>query len=131
MKSKSFELPIRIVSEANSTEHWTKKAKRHKEQAFFVKRAFHEYIKDAIMPCTITMIRLAPRELDSDNLQMAFKWIRDELADFMFPGENLHYIAKSGRTIPLKGRRDSEPGLTWAYEQRKSKSYGIIVQFDF
>lgn len=132
MTSKSFELPIKTVSEANCTEHWTTKSKRHKSQAFFVRMAFLQYIEQVTLPVTITMTRCASRELDSDNLQMAFKWIRDELSELVISDKVVRtYQSKSGRTIEVRGRNDCHIDITWNYKQEKRKKNGIIIVFDF
>lgn len=64
------------------------------------------------LPCEITMIRYGPRLLDSDNLQTAFKSIRDKIADLLIPGL-------------AKGQADGDPRLIWRYDQQKSKTYNI------
>jgi hypothetical protein len=132
MTIKIFELPIKTVSEANSTEHWTKKSKRHKEQAFFVRMAYLQYVGAVILPVKITMTRCASRELDSDNLQMAFKWIRDELSDLVFSDRIARtYQSKTGRTVEIRGRNDSDISVTWNYKQEKRRKCGIVIEFEF
>lgn len=132
MTTKSFELSIKTVSEANSTEHWTKKSKRHKEQAFFVRMAYIQNIEQVHLPCTITMTRCSTRDLDSDNLQMAFKWIRDEISELVISDKIVRtYQSKNGRTIEVRGRNDCHIDLTWIYKQKKSKKMGIIIEFEF
>ncbi len=132
MTIKSFELPIKTVSEANSTEHWTKKAKRHKQQAFFVRMAYTQFVVNVEMPCTITMTRCSIRETDSDNLQISMKWIRDELSQLVFPDRSIKtYLSKRGRVVEVRGREDSDPQITWLYKQEKRKKYGVIIEFEF
>lgn len=133
MATKSFELPIKTVSEANCTEHWTTKSKRHKQQAFFVRMAFLQYIGQVTLPVTITMTRCAPRELDKqDNLPMSFKWIVDELSDLVFSDRvTKTCVSKTGRTVEIRGRNDSDSRITWVYKQEKRKKCGIIIEFEF
>lgn len=132
MTTKSFELSIKTVSEANSTEHWTKKSKRHKEQAFFVRMAYLQHVGQVILPVKITMTRCATRELDSDNLQMAFKWIRDELSDLVCSDRIVSTTqSKTGRTVEVRGRNDSDARISWDYKQQKSKKMGVIIEFEF
>ena len=50
MAKISWEIPIRTVSELNSKEHWTKKAKRHKSQQKFVKLALKAKIGQSNTP---------------------------------------------------------------------------------
>lgn len=91
------EIPIRIVSVANLSEHWTVKSKRtkaHRMAAIVVPK--HE------LPCRVTLLRVAPRTLDGDNLQGAFKALRDGIADRL-------------------GVADNDPRVTWQYQQAKGK----------
>lgn len=91
------EVPIRIESVANLREHWGKKAaraKKHRAAAIIVPK--HE------LPCLVTLIRVAPRALDSDNLASSFKNLRDGIADRL-------------------GVQDNDPRIRWRYEQVKGK----------
>lgn len=70
-----IELPIRIESVANLREHWSvrnKRAKAHRQAALAVPA--HS------LPCVVTLVRVAPRELDDDNLASGFKALRDGIA---------------------------------------------------
>lgn len=124
-------IPIRTVSEANSSEHWTKKAKRHKQQQFFVRLAYKKFIEKLDFPCTVTMIRLSPRPLDDDNLRSAFKYIRDEISECIFPEKAGVYMTKKGKVKKIKGRADSDERIIWHYLQEKSPGYGIRIEIDF
>ena len=75
----------------------------------------HEF--KPILPCTIKLTRVAPRALDSDNLQGAFKNIRDYIANNLLPGQPI-------------GRADNSPYLMWEYGQEKGKPkvYQIIIE---
>ena len=53
-----------------------------------------------VLPVTVTIVRIAPRALDDDNLAYAAKAIRDGVADGL-------------------GVRDNDPRVSWRYEQRK------------
>ena len=110
-------IPLRLQSEANSSEHWSKKAKRHKQQKMVV-RAYMQW-QTCDLPCTITLTRAAPRPFDSDNLQSAFKYIRDTIAAYII-----------GNDIP--GIADSDIRITWKYEQKKTKDkeHYITIQID-
>lgn len=63
------------------------------------------------LPCTVTLTRIAPRDLDGDNLQSSLKAIRDGVADFLKVDD-----------------RDSR--VTWAYAQERGapKFYGVRVE---
>lgn len=96
-------LPLRIESTANLREHWTAKARRsatHRATARLELMGAHR--DKPTGPVTITLTRIAPRQLDGDNLQSAFKATRDGVADWL-------------------GRPDNHPSLTWVYAQRKGK----------
>jgi hypothetical protein len=97
-------VPIRIVSEANRRDHWRTSARRHHHQrveAFTALRVAHGPNDDA-GPHMITLVRIAPRALDDDNLAAGFKAARDGVADWLKID-------------------DGDKRLTWRYEQRKGK----------
>lgn len=104
-KSVFLKIPIRIVSEANSNEHWHKKAQRHTIQKNLV-RLYLKQRQPFHLPCNVTLTRYAPRKFDSDNLQTAFKYIRDAVSECI-----------TGCTIA--GRADDDPRITWGYDQKK------------
>lgn len=113
-----FTVPIRTVSALNMREHWAKKAKRVKAErrATFVaaftgdQDGFRERIRmtqyacktEAGVPLTVALTRVAPRQLDDDNLRGALKGVRDEVAAML-------------------GVDDRDPVVTWQYAQRKGK----------
>lgn len=82
-----LELPIETISEANTKEHWARKARRVKMQRSDTHnfcRATQGALK--LVPeskLKIQLIRLAPKKLDSDNLVSSFKAIRDGVADWL------------------------------------------------
>lgn len=112
----SFQIPIQVISEANTHEHWSKAHSRHKRQKFAVRMAMLSSRISQKLPVTVTMTRLSPRLLDSDNLQMAFKYIRDAISE--------HFI-----TDKAPGRADDHPDFVWLYGQKKSKMKGIELSF--
>lgn len=83
---RTVELPIRTVSEANQREHWGKKAARAKKQrkatATLLLAKFGKAVPRVRPPDCITLTRIAPRSLDSDNLAGSFKAIRDGIQDW-------------------------------------------------
>lgn len=102
------ELELRIVSVANQREHWSAKAKRakaHRFAAILVPR--HP------LPCTVTLVRIAPRPLDDDNLRSAFKALRDGIADRL-------------------GVKDNDPRVRWEYAQEvgRPKQYAARVTIE-
>ena len=54
------------------------------------------------LPAVITITRVAPRALDSDNLAISAKSVRDGIADWL-------------------GVDDGDKRLTWRYEQRRGR----------
>ena len=107
-------ITIRTVSEANSSDPWFVKAKRHAKQKRLV------YLLVPSMPlinqkATVKLTRLSPRQLDEDNLLMCLKYFRDAIAERLVPGL-------------APGRADSDKRITWDYDQQPSKSYGVKVE---
>jgi hypothetical protein len=126
-----IDIPIKTVSESNSSEHWSKKAKRHRQQQFFVRLAMNEHLSEVKLPCEIKLIRLAPRLLDDDNLRGCLKYVRDEISECLIPEKAGTYITRSGTVRRIKGRADSDPRLTWAYGQEKTKTQGVRIMITF
>jgi hypothetical protein len=124
-----WDLPIKTVCES-SGEHWTVKRIRHKQQQFFIRAIFAREAYPIELPCTVTMIRLSSRKLDSDNLISAFKYIRDEIAECLFPDKKLYAVKKNGTIFQMKGFTDSSPDITWVYAQEKSKKIGIRIEIE-
>ena len=124
-----WEIPLKTVSEANSSEHWTVSSKRHRQQQFFVRALFHG-LKDPVpVPCTVKLTRLNSRALDDDNLISSMKWIRDEVSECVFPEKRTSYV-KNGRIITIKGRADCDPRIKWEYAQEKSPRMGIRIEIE-
>lgn len=110
-------VPLITISEANISEHWTKKSARHKRQKQIIK-AYYLMIKEPIsLPCNMTLIRLAPRRLDFDNLTISLKWICDSLCEEL-----------TGNYVP--GRADGDERIHITYDQEISKEYGVKIIFD-
>lgn len=103
----SFTLPIHVVSEANTFEHWTKGYRRHREQKRVVAFMMRDLALYRDMPLTIKLIRISPRKLDyQENLPMAFKYIVDAIANILNPGKQA-------------GRADDSDLFRWEYSQEK------------
>lgn len=97
-------LPLRLVSGANAREHWGTRQARAKAH-----RAACLFVPSHPLPCVVLLTRLGPRELDSDNLAISGKHVRDGIADRL-------------------GVKDNDPRVEWRYEQEKSKTYGVRVE---
>lgn len=109
-------IPLRTVSEANSHEHWRVRQKRAKGQrhtAELVVRTAGSAFEDRTvrLPLTVTLTRIAPRSLDSDNLAGSQKHVRDGIADAL-------------------GINDRDPGVTWTYAQERGAKgyYGVRIE---
>lgn len=116
MNDFTIEVPLRLVSEANCSEHWTTKNKRHKHQKMVVKSYLNAYMpifKDClnkrINSVKVTLSRFSPRSFDSDNLQSSLKYVRDTIAGFL-----------TDTDVP--GWADNDARITWIYDQKKTKN---------
>lgn len=115
---KHIVLPVHVVSESNMREHWRKAHIRHKAQKACVKWFMLSSRIPTDLPCKITMTRLSSRNLDSDNLQTAFKYIRDAVSE--------HFI-----TNKAPGRADDDPRFEWHYSQEKSSEKAVRLTFEW
>jgi len=113
-------LAIRTESEANLRENWHVKAKRVRMQRQITRVMVGQHWKNwewqADLPNTthvITLTRVAPRPLDTDNLARSFKAIRDGIADAL-------------------GIDDGSKRLTWNYAQEKGppKQYAVRIKIE-
>lgn len=106
-------LPIRTWSEANLRIHWGKRARRAKKQ----RQAARLFVRAArpALPATgaiaVTLTRIAPRVLDTDNLASGLKAVRDGVADAL-------------------GVNDGSSRIEWRYAQEKGKprEYAVRVE---
>jgi hypothetical protein len=107
-------VPVKIESSLNLREHWRKRANRntsHRAAAFFAMKAAVKKFDPAILPCVVTLTRVAPRELDDDNLAGGFKSVRDGIADWL-------------------GCDDRDKRIAWRYAQRQGgvREYAAEVE---
>ena len=124
-----WELPLKTVSEGNSSEHWLKRSRRHRQQQRFIRELFLRETRDIPVPCEITMFRIASRFLDQeDNLPMSLKWIKDQIGACLFPEKVVTYKMKDGYAAQNKGHADSDPRVVWKYGQEKGKIQGIRIE---
>lgn len=108
---------IRLWSEANIDDHWSKKRNRRLFQQNYIAQQWYTLGLDIKPPVRVTLTRLAPRTLDDDNLVTAFKSIRDRVASLIVPG--------------LKpGRADNDPRIEWKYSQEKNKQYQVKITLE-
>lgn len=102
-------LPIKTISEANSRDHWAKKASRVKQH----RAAAKALTKSHPLPCIVTLTRYSPGTLDTDNLNSALKAARDGVADKL-------------------GVPDNDPRIEWRYAQAKAKrgEFGVQIRIE-
>jgi hypothetical protein len=109
-------LPIRVRSEGNAREPWPLVAKRKHEQRGIVKLRLTAALRarrDAPIgaPYRITLTRIGKRRMDTDNVQFAFKAIRDQVAECL-------------------GIDDGDPAHAWEYAQRVGNAYAVEVMIE-
>lgn len=106
----TIHIPMRLPSAANLREHWAARAKRVKVQRLAVAYYLGGGGPRPPFPVVVTLTRIAPRALDGDNLQGAFKGPRDEVARWL-------------------GVPDNDPRIEWRYDQRRDgpKVYAIEI----
>lgn len=107
-----IELPIKTVAGLNAREHWLARSRRVKAErsiAFYgVKQLGLQTVPN---PAVVTMTRLSPGVLDSDNLQGALKAVRDGVADAF-------------------GMADNDPRIQRRYAQEKCKRGDFAVRIE-
>ncbi len=111
-------IPIATISEANSREHWTVAHTRHRRQKLAVRLALASNQLPVQFPVVVTMTRLSPRKLDSDNLHSALKYVRDAIAEHFLPGL-------------APGRADDHPGFSWSVRQEKHSDKAVKIEFQY
>ena len=108
-----LKIPLRLVSEANLCCHWTKKHKRKKKIAALLLCYWPK--EKIVLPCTVTLTRVAPRMLDFDNLVHANKHLFDKICDLLRPGL-------------APGQADNTDLIEVVYKQEKGKPKEYAVK---
>lgn len=107
------EIPIRLVSLANQREHWSRRAARAQRHKGLVEAIVGPIWRQGQLelPLTVLITRIAPRRLDSDNLAISAKSIRDGVADMI-------------------GIDDADPRVIWLYDQERGgvKEYAVRIE---
>ena len=106
-------VPLRVASATNLREHWSQRHRRIRHEravVAMVLRTTWGSIRPLSSPLTVTLTRIAPRQLDGDNLQAALKGPRDQIAAWL-------------------GCDDNDARLTWRYaqERRGVREYGVLI----
>lgn len=104
-------LPIQLVSVANQRQHWGPTSKRTKSHV----GAGMLFARGCTVPGLVKAVRItriAPRSLDTDNLAMSAKALRDGIAKGL------------GVSDSVKG------GIDWQYGQTrgKPKEYAVRIE---
>jgi hypothetical protein len=110
---------LRIRSAMNLREHWATRNRRGNDEKLAVAVALlslPQHVAESACvhagPMVVTFTRLAPRELDTDNLAGGFKACRDQVAKWL-------------------GRDDSpRGGVDWRYAQEQAKDYGVRIHIE-
>ena len=96
-------LPIRLESEANRRDHWSARARRVKCQRRAVWAALIGLDGRPSLPVVVTITRIAPRSLDTDNLAGACKAVRDQVATWLgvddAPGSGVEWRYDQWRSL--------------------------------
>jgi hypothetical protein len=117
MTTTTIDIPgMRLGAALNARVHWSKRAARAKKERAVVATVLRCHrrptLEPTCPPTMCTLARIAPRALDDDNLQGAFKAVRDEVAAFF-------------------GVDDGPRGpIAWRYEQRREapKQYAVEIR---
>lgn len=109
-KATACVIAVRTVSESNAHEHWRKRQVRAKSQRLIACTVCSSLLSREL-PAVVTLTRIAPRALDSDNLQGALKHVRDGVADSF-------------------GVKDNDPRLTWEYGQERGRARECAVRVE-
>lgn len=111
------EWPMTLPSASNLHEQWWARHKRVKAQRATTGLALRAngvaWRLRQLVPgerLAVRLVRVSPRELDDDNLQGAFKAVRDEIAAFF-------------------GIDDRDARIRWLYGQTKGKPSAVRVDF--
>lgn len=111
-KTITVVVPVSTVSEANAHEHWRKRQQRAKRQRGSVVCHLLEHrYRLPKLPVRVTLTRLSPRQLDSDNAVGAMKHCRDGVADVF-------------------GVDDGDERYEWVVRQEKSKRPGVRITIE-
>ncbi len=112
---------MRIYSRSNRSEHWRKRSKREKAQRAELRFTYQRAIRDFGLPVVVTFDLWSYQAMDGDNLQTAFKHLRDEVANILLP-----------TTQGNQHRRwadDSDPRIAWKYRQFRGRQR-VVIQLE-
>lgn len=122
MSNINATIQVKTISEANVSEHWTRRHQRSKLQKRQIKaylEAFH-HGQQVKLPCKVRITRVGKKRMDSDNLAISMKYIRDALAEWI--------VDREGQLAT--GKADETDKLTWIYDQEIGKNYEVKIQIE-
>jgi hypothetical protein len=114
-------VPHKIISEANNTDHWTKKRQRTIALQFAIIAELKNKFEFPF-PCIVTFERVGKKFLDDDNLIHAFKHCKDQVAELIVLQNDPVLTVKALKMPPnqSKGVWDSCPHIEWRYGQKSN-----------
>ncbi len=106
-------VPLRTGRGMNNREHHMQRHKRVKAERQMVAWMLSMHKPVPKVPCVVTITRVGPTSgLDQhDNLRGALKGPVDQVAEWL-------------------GVDDRDPRVTWKYEQRREKEWGVEIVVD-
>lgn len=104
-------IPMQLPSANNLREHWRVRHRRVKAQRQTVAWFLTASTPRPALPVVVTLTRVGVRDLDGDNLQGAFKAVRDQVATWL-------------------GLDDADPRIRWEYDQRRGKVCAVEIRVE-
>jgi len=108
------------IQSPNVKEHWGKIHARNKKNRRLITYEWMMIDHKPIAPCTVQLQRLynpskkqKPYDVE-ENLRMAFKGIKDIIADILIPGM-------------APGQADEGHGIAWKYDQLTAMRSGVRI----
>lgn len=113
-------IALKTVSESNKHEHWRVRhlrANGNKKKGILGQRETVKLVLSAkatkpALPCTIRLVRIAPRKLDQGNLAGSMKHVQDGCADW----------------IGVDDRHDDVVKYEYTQERGKPNEYAIRIE---
>ena len=102
---------LKLVSRSNAREHWATRHKRDKREAQALRAAWHAAGLAGWrvpLPAIVTLTRIGGKRMDGDNLQSAYKAIRDAAAK-------------------LIGIDDADERVRWRYRQKPGQLPMVLI----
>lgn len=73
---------LRTVSESNQREHWSRRARRTRDQKRHAMLCLNSH-RAPSPPVLVRLVRIAPRRLDPGNLEASLKHVQDAVATWL------------------------------------------------